>query len=336
VLRDGDFDVVHFHNVSLIGGPAILALDGANGAQSRARRAHAPVKLMTAHEHWLVCPLSLLWKRDREPCTQPQCVRCSLAARKPVQLWRYTGLRERALSRLDALVTPSFHTAHVHRERGITARIEVLPHFLPDDWAQPSASAAGGLPGGAPEPVTPAATPAPHARPYFAAAGRLVNEKGYQDVIRCMPSFPDIDLRIAGAGPYEPVLRRLAAGMPNVRFLGFLDFPDLARLFRDARALIAPSLFYETFGLSVLEAMSLGTPVLARRRGALPELVEESGGGLTFESQAELATAMRSLLGDDALRARLGERASAAVANRWSEAAHIDRYLALIDSLRRR
>src|SRR5262249_13087966 len=70
-------DVLHFHNLSLIGGPGLLRVP-APGA----------VKLMTTHEHWLVCPLHVLWKLDREVCEAPECVKCCLQARKPPQLWR--------------------------------------------------------------------------------------------------------------------------------------------------------------------------------------------------------------------------------------------------------
>ena len=63
-LDDPDTDVVHFHNISLVGGPGVLGL-GAN------RRA---VRIMTAHEHWLICPMHLLWKYDREACDAPNCV----------------------------------------------------------------------------------------------------------------------------------------------------------------------------------------------------------------------------------------------------------------------
>ena len=69
-----DTDVVHFHNISLVGGPGVLGL-GTN------RRA---VRIMTAHEHWLICPMHLLWKYDRKACDGPNCVRCA---------WRATGRR---------------------------------------------------------------------------------------------------------------------------------------------------------------------------------------------------------------------------------------------------
>ena len=87
VLDAADTDVVHFHNISLVGGPGVLGL-GTN------RRA---VRIMTAHEHWLICPMHLLWKYDRKTCDGPNCIACSLAGNRPPQAWRYTGAIERGL-----------------------------------------------------------------------------------------------------------------------------------------------------------------------------------------------------------------------------------------------
>ena len=70
-----------------------------------------------------------------------------------------------------------------------------LPYFLPDGWS-------GGIEDEPPEPLE---------RPYLAAAGRLVKMKGFQRLIPLMRYLPEVDLRIAGTGPYEPELRALAA-----------------------------------------------------------------------------------------------------------------------------
>ena len=80
-----DTDVVHFHNISLIGGPGVLELG------------QPAVRLMTAHEHWLICPMHLLWKYDRKPCDKAECVRCWFAGRRPPQPWRDTGTIGRGL-----------------------------------------------------------------------------------------------------------------------------------------------------------------------------------------------------------------------------------------------
>jgi glycosyltransferase involved in cell wall biosynthesis len=311
VLEQGRFDVIHFHNVSLAGGPQLLALGSGSDA----------VRLMSAHEYWLVCPMHVLWKYDRAPCVKPNCVACSLRGRRPPQLWRYTPVLDKALRHVDAVVCPSRFSVDVHERLGVDSHLVHIPYFLPDDWAALA------------EEIRPAA---PRARPYLAAAGRLVALKGFQELIPLMSRLPELDLRIAGVGREEPALRRLADGLPNVRFEGLLESRGVAALFRDARAVVAPSLSWETFCYVALESFAVGTPVIARNRGALPELIGESRGGLVFDSDSELLDAVRRLGADDRLRSELGERAQAAVARLWSEEGHVERYLGLVDEVARR
>jgi glycosyltransferase involved in cell wall biosynthesis len=274
---------------------------------------------MTAHEHWLICPMHLLWKYGQKPCDGPSCIRCSLRGGRPPQAWRSTGAIARGLKQLDALVFPSRHALEEHRRRGIAGPLTHLPYFLPDEWS-------GGIED---------EEPVPGARPYLAAAGRLVAMKGFHRLIPLLRYLPEVDLRIAGAGPYEPKLRALAAGLPNVHFEGLLGGPALARLFHGARAVVVPSLFPETFGYVVLEAFAVRTPVVVHLGGgALAETGVESGGGLGYRTDAELLTALRRLVHDDDLRAELAGRGYAVRTGDWSEAAHLDRYFDLIHRLR--
>jgi glycosyltransferase involved in cell wall biosynthesis len=301
-------DVVHFHNISLVGGPGVLEMG---------RRA---LRLMTAHEHWLICPMHLLWKYGRKACDKPTCIRCCLAGRRPPQAWRASGAIGRGLSRLDGLIFPSRHTLEEHRRRGIKAeRMAHLPYFLPDDWSE-------GIEDQEPEPTD---------RPYLAAAGRLVRMKGFQRLIPMMRYLPGVDLRIAGTGPYESVLRERARDLPNVRFEGLLGGRALARLFQGARAVVVPSLFPETFGYVVLEAFAVRTPVVVDvGGGALNETGVLSGGGLGYRTDAELLLAMRRIVHDDDLREELAHQGYSMRTGAWSERAHLDRYFGLIDEIR--
>jgi glycosyltransferase involved in cell wall biosynthesis len=307
-LDDPSVDIVHFHNISLVGGPGVLGL-GAN------RRA---VRIMTAHEHWLICPMHLLWKYDREACTAPSCVSCCLKGSRPPQLWRLSSAIERGLSNLDALIFPSEHAFEEHRRRGIDAHVPLvhIPYFLPDGWS-------GGIEDQPPQKLD---------RPYLAAAGRLVKMKGFQRLIPLMRYLPEVDLRIAGTGPYEPALRAMAADLPNVRFDGLMGGKALAGLFRNARAVVVPSLFPETFGYVVLEAFSVGTPVVVHEGGgALYETGFLSGGGLAYRTDSEFLTALRRMVHDRALHDELAARGFAMRMGPWSEAEHLDQYLSLVD-----
>jgi glycosyltransferase involved in cell wall biosynthesis len=305
-------DVVHFHNISLVGGPGVLGL----GGNTRA------VRIMTAHEHWLICPMHLLWKYDRKPCDGPSCIRCSLRGRRPPQVWRGTRAIARGLGRLDALIFPSRHALLEHSARGLGAfaRLVHLPYFLPDDWSRGTLSPPS----------------EPGASPYLAAAGRLVKMKGFQRLIPLMRYLPEADLRIAGTGPFEPALRALAEGLPNVHFEGLLGPEALARLFAGARAVVVPSLFPETFGYVVLEAFAVGTPVVVHAGGgALFETAVSCGGGLGYRSDVELLTAMRRMLHDQAFREELSARGLAARRGVFSEGRHLEQYFELVASARR-
>ena len=121
-------------------------------------------------------------------------------------------------------------------------------------------------------------------------------------------------------------LRRLAVGIPNVRFLGRLSPEELRRYYQHAIALVVPSVCFETFGIVLIERFRQGTPVIARRLGPFPEIVAQSQGGELFETRDELVAAMRRMQSDPAHRQRLSDAGYQAYVERWSESAVVPQY----------
>jgi glycosyltransferase involved in cell wall biosynthesis len=115
-----------------------------------------------------------------------------------------------------------------------------------------------------------------------------------------------------------------------VRFLGSRRPEELRSLYAGALALVMPSVCYETFGITLLEAFRDRTPVVARALGPLPEIVRESGGGILFEAPAELGEALGRLAGDEALRRKLADAGHHAFRERWIESAVLRQYFDLI------
>jgi glycosyltransferase involved in cell wall biosynthesis len=299
------FDVVHFHNPSLLGGPGLLSYgDG--------------IKLFTLNEYWLVCPMHVLLRHNRAPCVEPQCLRCSLAFRRPPQLWRYTGLLERELENVHLFLSPSQFTLDAHRNRGFTRPMRRLPYFVP-------------VSEGVPAPSAPSRNGRP---PYFLYVGRLEKLKGVQTLLERFRGYSAAGLVVVGDGDYVEELRQRAEGMANVRFLGSVHGTALRALYADALALIVPSIAYEAFGIVTLEAFSQGTPAIVRDLGAIPEPVRESGGGFVYRTDAELTDAMERLRSNPALRAELGARGYKTWRERWSEDAHLQGYFAAIEEAR--
>ena len=309
VLDYGSFDVINYHFVSLLGGPHALSYG-------------TGVKLYTLHEHWLVCPMQTLWKDNREVCLRPRCFRCSLSYRRPPQLWRYTRLMERSLAHVDLFLAPSAFAAEEHARRGLDLSVRVLPYFLPDEPVPAP-------PGGAAPRVVPQ-------RPYFLYVGRLERLKGVQTLLDVFARYDAADLVIAGDGHYDEPVREAAARLPHVHYLGFLHPSALRELYAGALAVLLPSLGYETFGVVALEAFAEGTPVIARDRGALSEVVAASGGGLTYRSDDDLVAAMDRLRCDEELQRSLATRGQQALRERWSEEAHVGQYFEAIETARAR
>jgi glycogen(starch) synthase len=154
--------------------------------------------------------------------------------------------------------------------------------------------------------------------------GRLVYEKGFQLALDALPqvigrSAPTHPVRflVAGSGTHEAELKKQARRLgltPHGTFMGWIGDDMLHSLYRIADLCVVPSI-YEPFGLVALEAMASGCPCIVADTGGLREVVPNADVGLRFRSRdpRALATMMRRVLTDDALRERLVVEASAHV-----------------------
>jgi glycosyltransferase involved in cell wall biosynthesis len=176
--------------------------------------------------------------------------------------------------------------------------------------------------------------------------GRLTPHKGVDRLLRALPA--GAELTIAGTvghdrrrpeRDYPQLVRRLAAGR-GVRFLGRVSDADLPALHRRAAVLVLPSVdrtcygrpvaISELLGLSVLEAMASGTPVVASRIGGVPEVVVDGETGFLVEpgDVDGLHDRLATLLADRRLARRLGDNARAAATERFTWDACAQRCLA--------
>ena len=154
-------------------------------------------------------------------------------------------------------------------------------------------------------------------RPFVLAVGAADRRKNLELLERAMPHVvaarPDTTLVLAGPrrDPHAP--------FPDASWrqtLGFVSEEELAALYRGASMLVMPST-YEGFGLPVLEAMHLGTPVICARASSLPEVCGDAAALIDPDDEIGLATIILRVMSDDRLNASM-RAASLAQAARFS------------------
>jgi glycosyltransferase involved in cell wall biosynthesis len=301
-VLDRDFDVVNFHNISLIGGPGVLQMS------------RAPVTLYTLHEHWLLCPTHIFWKNQTRPCDRPECFSCCIRSGVPPQLWRYTNLIQRSLPHVDTLLAPSEYTAQQHRAAGLTTPIDVLPTFSSLE------------PG-------PQLRPVSGKRPRFLFVGRITASKGIGILLEEFARLPEFDLQVIGDGELRQTLQGQYARLSHIHFMGSVPQQQLVGAYQSATALILPSLAPEVFPLTVLEALACGTPAVVHDAGGNREAVEKTGGGFVYRSGEQLRQILSTLAQDTTLQETLAQRGRFGYEQFYSRAHYMVRYLGLIDTI---
>jgi len=140
---------------------------------------------------------------------------------------------------------------------------------------------------------------------YAVFVGRLSGEKGIATLLEAWAQIGDaLPLKIIGDGPLRDDVQRFAQEHPQVELLGHRPQSEVLDIIGNANGLIMPSIWYETFGRTIIEAFAKGTPVIASRLGAMQELIDDGSTGLLFKpgDANDLAAKVRQLIGHNELR----------------------------------
>lgn len=258
-------DVIHIHNIFFLASPSVLYA---------AHKSRVPV-IFTLHNYRLICCNALLLRNHTvcELCTKKtlplsgikyKCYRSShvqsalvtgiTSLHKMVGTWKskvdtYISLTEFGKAKLldSSLRLPA-------------EQLVVLANFVADPDVD-------NLP----------------RQKFFLYVGRISPEKGLPVLLDCFASMPDQALVIVGDGPDKTDLENQYKGFPNIRFYGQQSKADVFKLMHQAQAFIFPSIWYEGLPFTIIEAFSVGTPVIASRLGAMAEIVEDGFNGFHFE-----------------------------------------------------
>ena len=263
LLRQEKPQVVHFHNSFPLISPA---------AYYAARAEGVPV-VQTLHNYRLLCSNALFF-RDGQVCEDclgkfvplpgvvHACYRGSRAAtltvatmltvHRVLQTWTET---------VDLYIALTNFARQKFIQGGIPAqKIVVKPHFV-----HPDPGSGSGLGG------------------YALFVGRLSPEKGISTLLTAWEKLRGkVTLKIVGDGPLAPQVTKDLGRLPGVEWLGHRSLEEVYELMGNAKMLIFPSEWYETFGRVAVEAFAKGTPVISANIGAVAELVEPGSTGLNF------------------------------------------------------
>jgi glycosyltransferase involved in cell wall biosynthesis len=258
-------DVVHLTNTFPLISPA---------AHYAARAENVPV-VQSLHNYRLLCPRADFLRNGRPcedcvgksfpwPAVAHGCYRNSRAATSVtaamVGFHRMVGTWTRVVDRFVALTEFS-------RGRFIAGglppdRIVVKPNFLRSD---PGVGTGDG--------------------DFAVFVGRLAPEKGVATLLAAWERLPgDLCLKVIGDGPLADRVRAAAAAYRNIEWLGELPIERVLTIVGEAACLVVPSICYETFGRTAVEAFAKGRPVIASRLGAMQDVVRDGVTGLHFRS----------------------------------------------------
>ncbi len=210
-------------------------------------------------------------------------------------LWYRLMLPQLARRARHILTVSEFSKAGIVRKLGIpAAKVTAVPNGVNLDMFRPTNA-------------TPVRRKYGLTQAYVLFVGSIDPRKNLQRLLeawRMIPRLHAAELVIAGGT--SRIFRRVEGhgGDERVRFLGFVPDADLPGLYSGANAFVMPSL-YEGFGLTVLEAMACGTPVISSTAGALPEVADGAAILIDSTSTEALAEALLKVLNDDCLREEL-------------------------------
>lgn len=303
-------DLVHLHNIYFHISPSILL---------ELKKRSIPV-VMTLHDYNLITPnvtffhggkiCEISRKRKFYRTIFHRCVKnsyfASFLAASALQIHRSLRMYEGCV---DAFIAPSLFMKKKMTEYGFDAgKIYHLPNFV-------SFQKKKNL----------------HKGEYVFYFGSFYEHKGVHLLLKAAQALPEISFKIAGDGPEERNLKRLAGRLKlkNVDFLGRLDSGNLSGIIGGSAFCVIPSLWYENLPYSVLESFAKGKPVVASRIGGIPELVKDGKNGFLFEpgNVDELSEKIRFLWERPGAIMKMGNTAQRVAEDKYNSELHYDKLM---------
>ncbi|MDO9547164.1 MAG: glycosyltransferase family 4 protein [Pelolinea sp.] len=313
ILQKERPDIVHFQNIFPLISPSALYA---------CQKYSIPV-ILSIRNYRLMCVNGLFLRDDRicEDClgmTPPlpgiihACYRKShlqsavvatmLTFYRSIQTWN---------KKIDSFITPSEFTRTMLIRGGVSEKkIKVKPNFIQDLGEREEIE------------------------DYVVFVGRLSPEKGVIPLLKAILKVPKIKLVIVGDGPLRKNVILASDGHSNITYLGHLGQAQSMKVLKSARFLVYPTICYETFGRSIIEAYACGVPVIASRIGAVTELVRDGKTGFLVNpgDDDDLSEKIKNLWDNPDLCKQIGKNARQEYLNRYTPETNYPLLMKIYDS----
>lgn len=317
VVRLERAEVVHFHNTFPLISPAAYQAVRSTGA----------AVVQTLHNFRLLCP-GATFTRDGHIC---QCCMGKTVPWPAVAHGCYRGSRSGSTVLAGMLVTHRLlRTWNRTVDRYIALTEFSRQKFVEGGLPQERVVVKGNF-------VTMPPAIGPGQGGYALFVGRLVLEKGLDTLFEAWKQLAGaVPLKIVGDGPLAPYVEQNASQAPAIEWLGPRPHTEVQQLLREAAFLILPSTWFEGFPKILVEALAVGTPLVASRLGAMAELIEDGCTGELFEpgSAEDLARKVRQLVDDPPRLARMRKAARQCYEDKHTAENNYRQLLAVYDQAR--
>src|SRR5690606_14681069 len=309
-------DVIHVHNFVPLASPAVFFV---------ANEFHIPV-VMTLHNFRMLCPSATLFYNNK-------IYERSIGRTFPMHAILHGVYRNSRFQTFGLVLMMAIHKwMNTWRKR--VTRYIALTRFAVSKFEQGKLGIAPEQMVVKPNFVQDFGVGNSEREPFVLYVGRLSEEKGVRTLAEACKDA-DFPVTIIGDGPLRPLIEKCVANNPNIRYLGFQKRPDIIATLKRCTALVLPSVCYEGFPMSILEAFSTGTPVIASNHGAMAEIVEHGRNGLHFEpgNAADLKEKVRYLLDRPDLARELSANARLTYTSCYSPEKNYEQLIGLYRSI---
>ena len=310
-------DVIHVHNFLPLVSPSILFI---------AKKYNIPV-VLTLHNYRLICPSAILfyngniyeksihsifpmdaiWKGVyRNSTLQTAIVALMTAIHHVLGTWR---------NKVDCYITLTQFAREKFKNSALSIspkKLIIKPNFIKDCGKGES-----------------------EREDFFLFIGRLTEEKGIRTLLKAA-SLYNFKFTIIGDGPLSQEVEDFSRHNPTLSYLGFQPKASVLSYLKKCKALIFPSIWYEGFPVTILEAFCTGTPVIASNMGGMKEIIQNRVNGLHFEpgNEKDLVSKILEIEEENNLAEDLSNNARSTYLNHYTPAKNYDQLVGVYDRVR--